>query len=132
MVVQGYCTQLMRPTFSIINWVQAPVLGALEPRVRPTTEKISKFDHDRSETLVPCHNTHCTFTLFEMNSTCMRLCDLNFSCLSTSITSVEVSSCQNKRRYPNPIWPTLFTFRVFKLSLCEFMTMVSLHVHKLT
>ena len=32
-----------------------------------------------------------TSTLFEMNSTCMRWCDLNFSCLSTSITSAEVS-----------------------------------------
>ena len=73
-----------------------------------------------------------TSTLFEMNSTCMRLCDLNFSCLSTSITSAEVSSCQDKRRYPNPIWPTVFTFRVFKHSFCEFMTMVSLHVHKST
>ena len=40
-----------------------------------------------------------TSTLFEMYSTCMRWCDLNFSCLSTSITSAEVSSCQNKRRY---------------------------------
>ena len=71
-----------------------------------------------------------TSTLFEMNLTCMRWCDLNFNCLSTSITSAEVSSCQNKRRYPNPIWPTVFTFRVFKRSFCEFMTMVSLHVHK--
>ena len=26
-----------------------------------------------------------------------------------------VSNCQNKRRYPNPIWPSVFTFRVFKL-----------------
>ena len=67
-----------------------------------------------------------TSTLFEMNSTCMRWCDLNFSCLTTSITSAEVSSC------PNPIWPTAFTFRVFKLSFCEFMTMVSLHWHKST
>ena len=73
-----------------------------------------------------------TSTLFEMNSTCMRWCDLNFSCLSTTITSPEVSSCQNKQRYPNPIWPTVFTFRVFKHSFCEFMTMVSLHVHKST
>ena len=56
-----------------------------------------------------------TSTLFEMNSTCKRLCDLNFSCLSTSITWAEVSSCQNKRRFPNPIWPTVFTFRFFKL-----------------
>ena len=71
-----------------------------------------------------------TSTLFETNSTCMRWCDLNFSCLSTSITSPEVSSCQNKRRYPNPTWPTVFTFRAFKLSFCEFMTMVSLHLHK--
>ena len=37
-----------------------------------------------------------TSTLFEMNSTSMCLCDLNFSCLITSITSPEVSSCQNK------------------------------------
>ena len=66
-----------------------------------------------------------TCTLFKMNSTCMRLCDLNFSCLSTS-------SCQNKRRYLNPIWPTVFTFRVFKLSFCEFMTMESFRVHKST
>ena len=73
-----------------------------------------------------------TSTLFEMNSTCMRWCDLNCSCLSTSITSAEVSSCQNKRRYPNPIWPTVFTFRVLKLSFSEFTTMVSLHLHKST
>ena len=73
-----------------------------------------------------------TSTLFKMNSTCMHWCDLNFSCMSTSITSAEVSSCQNKPRYPNPIWQTVFTFRVFKLSFCEFMTMVSLHVHKST
>ena len=73
-----------------------------------------------------------TSTLFEMNFTCMRWCDLNFSCLSTSITSAEVSSCQDKRMYPNRIWPTVFTFRVFKHSFCEFMTMVSLHVHKST
>ena len=73
-----------------------------------------------------------TSTLFEMNSTCTRWCDLNFSCLSTSITSAEVSSCQNKRRYPNPIWPTVFTFRVLKLPFCEFTTMVSLHLHKST
>ena len=48
----------------------------------------------------------CVFspTLFEMSCTCMRLCELNFSCLLTSINSAEVSSCQNKRRYPNPIW----------------------------
>ena len=39
-----------------------------------------------------------TSTLFEMNSTCMRSCDLNFSCLSTSITSPEVSGCQNNKR----------------------------------
>ena len=39
-----------------------------------------------------------TSTLFEMNSTCMRLCDLNFSCLSTSITSPEVFSCKNLKR----------------------------------
>ena len=39
-----------------------------------------------------------TSMLFEMNYTCMRLCDLNFSCLSTSITSAEVSSCQNNKR----------------------------------
>ena len=32
-----------------------------------------------------------TSTLFEMNTTCMRWCDLNFSCLSNSITSAEVS-----------------------------------------
>ena len=37
-------------------------------------------------------------TLFEMNSTCMRLCNSNFSCLSTSITSPKVSSCQNNKR----------------------------------
>ena len=73
-----------------------------------------------------------TSTLFEINSTCMRWCDLNFSCLSTSITSADVSSCQNKRRYPNPIWSTVFTFRVFKLSYCEFTTMVSIHLHKST
>ena len=73
-----------------------------------------------------------TSTLFEMNFTCMCWCDLNFSCLSTSITSAEVSSCQDKRRYPNPIWPTVFTFRVLKHSFREFMTMVSLHVHKST
>ena len=40
-----------------------------------------------------------TSTLFEMNSTCMRSCDLNFSCLSTSITSPEVSGCQNNKRF---------------------------------
>ena len=74
-----------------------------------------------------------TSTLFEMNSTCMRWCDLNFSCCqSTSITSAEVSSCQNKRRFPNPIWPTVFTFRLLKLSFCKFTTMVSLHLHKST
>ena len=38
-----------------------------------------------------------TSTLFEMNSTCMCWCDLNFSCLLTSITSAEVSSCQSKQ-----------------------------------
>ena len=36
-----------------------------------------------------------TSTLFEMNSTCMRWCDLNFSCLSTSITSSEISSSKS-------------------------------------
>ena len=38
-----------------------------------------------------------TSMLFEMNSTCMRLCDLNIICVSTSMTSPEVSSCQNKQ-----------------------------------
>ena len=79
-------------------------------------------------------NQSCVITsmLFEMNSTCMGWFDLNFSCLSTSITSAEVSSCQNKTRYPNPIWPIVITFRVFILSFCEFMAMVSIHVHKST
>ena len=41
----------------------------------------------------------CVITCtFEMNSTCMRSCDLNFSCLSTSITSPEVSGWQNIKR----------------------------------
>ena len=90
--------------------------GLTQPYARPTLDKQS-----------------CVITsmLFEMNSTCMRWCDLNFSCLSTSITSAEVSSCQNKRRHPNPIWPTLFTFCVLKLSFCEFTTMC-LHLHKST
>ena len=39
-----------------------------------------------------------TSTLFEMNTTCMCSCDLNFSCLSTSITLLEVSGCQNNKR----------------------------------
>ena len=39
-----------------------------------------------------------TSTLFKMNSTCMRSCDLNFSCLSIFITSPEVSVCQNNKR----------------------------------
>ena len=39
-----------------------------------------------------------TSTLFEMTSTCMRSCDLNFSWLSTSITAPEVSGCQNNKR----------------------------------
>ena len=39
-----------------------------------------------------------TSTLFEMNSTCMHLCDFNFSYLSTSITSAEVASCPNNKR----------------------------------
>ena len=37
------------------------------------------------------HHHVITSTLFEMNSTCMRLSDLNFSCLSTSITSPKAS-----------------------------------------
>ena len=63
-----------------------------------------------------------TSMLFEMNSSCMRLCDLNFSCLSTSITSAEVYSCQNKRRYPNPIWATVFTF-IFVSSYFHFVNL---------
>ena len=39
-----------------------------------------------------------TSMLFEMNSPCMRSCDLNFSCLSTSITSPKVFGCQNNKR----------------------------------
>ena len=44
----------------------------------------------------------------------------------------RVSGFQLSKRttYPNPIWPNAFTFRVLKLSFREFMTMVSLPVHK--
>ena len=101
--------------------------GKVSPR---TTER--KYSGCNARATLDKQSCVITSMLFEMNSTYMRWCDLNFSCLSTSITSAEVSSCQDKRRYPNPIWPTVFTFRVFKLSFCEFMTMVSLHVHKST
>ena len=132
---------------SVALALRAQYLGHKAYRPEPVTVRNSRGKRDHASGLVTGINSwwlsnaratldkqSCviTSTLFEMNSTCMRWCDLNFSCLSTSITSAEVSSCQNKRRYPNPIWPTVFTFRVFKLSFCEFTTMVSLHLHKST
>ena len=71
----------------------------------PTTDYITLFIISRGCSDSGC-NTRATLdkhscviasTLFKMNSTCMRLCDLNFSCLSTSITSPEVSSCKNNK-----------------------------------
>ena len=46
-----------------------------------------------------------TSTLFEMNSTCMLFCDLNFRCLSTSITS--------------PRFPVVKTKNVSKSSMAD-------------
>ena len=51
-----------------------------------------------------------------------------------SLTTVrlEVLQLSKQQTYPNPIWPIVFTFRVFKLKFFEFMTMVSFPVRKST
>ena len=131
--IQGRCCIALRTVFQLTLCLRKTFLLIHKFRTAWAIELTADID-EWSNARATLDKQSCVIksTLFGMNFTCMRWCDLNFSCLSTSITSAEVSSCQNKRRYPNSIWPTVFTFCIFKLSFCEFMTMVSLHVHKST
>ena len=130
--------RISQPLFLPLNgsylFTLAPSLSTTHKRTHQRTNRfqlttsklpaLAKPDHISLDSARTCNaratldEKPCAFksTLFEMNPTC-TLCDLNLGCLSTPSTSSKVF------QYPNPIWSTVFTFRVFKFSFCEFMTM---------